>query len=324
MKRVFKGLSVVLAVSMILCFAGCSRQIAVKVSDCGKSKQVALSTGSTVEEALIEAGYTLYDEDETVPARNEKLTKDVTKVTIKRYANVALITDDGKMTVALTGATVADVLKIKKITLGKDKYLDADVKPTDYLTDGMTITVLSMFKVTVKADGKKNTSFVKATTVEQALEELNITVGEDDKVSPKPDTKLDKEGTDIIVERVVLKTEMKTEEIPYKVIKKSTYALDEGVTKVQTAGMKGSKQVKYKVTFVDGKEAKRKAVSEEVKKEPIDEVILVGAKKDKKTAKPDSSSRKILSKEKVYYSDGSGHGYYIIKYKDGIVEYEDF
>lgn len=32
----------------------------------------------------------------------------------------------------------------------------------------------------------------------------------------------------------------------------------------------------------------------------------------------------IVSKEKVYDCDGSGHGYYLIKWSDGTEEYEEF
>lgn len=34
--------------------------------------------------------------------------------------------------------------------------------------------------------------------------------------------------------------------------------------------------------------------------------------------------RKIVSREKIYDCDGSGRGYYIIKWSDGEVEYKDF
>lgn len=38
----------------------------------------------------------------------------------------------------------------------------------------------------------------------------------------------------------------------------------------------------------------------------------------------DSQKPTIVSKEKIYDCDGSGHGYYVIKYSDGREEYEDF
>lgn len=40
--------------------------------------------------------------------------------------------------------------------------------------------------------------------------------------------------------------------------------------------------------------------------------------------KKKEEERKIVSKEKVYDCDGSGHGYYVITWSDGETEYEDF
>ena len=65
---------------------------------------------------------------------------------------------------------------------------------------------------------------------------------------------------------------------------------------------------------MDGKEEKKKVVSEKIKKEPVAQVIIKGTKK----------RRRIVSKQKVEDCDGSGHGYYIITWSEGTVEYQDY
>lgn len=47
--------------------------------------------------------------------------------------------------------------------------------------------------------------------------------------------------------------------------------------------------------------------------------VMRNIEKERENNKP-----KIISKEKIYDCDGSGHGYYIIKWSDGREEYEDF
>ena len=42
------------------------------------------------------------------------------------------------------------------------------------------------------------------------------------------------------------------------------------------------------------------------------------------TEAPENGEPEIVSKEKIYDCDGSGHGYYLIKWSDGREEYEDF
>ena len=49
-------------------------------------------------------------------------------------------------------------------------------------------------------------------------------------------------------------------------------------SEVKTAGEAGEKEVTYQVTYVDGVEESREALSEKVTKEPVSEVILQGTK----------------------------------------------
>lgn len=60
---------------------------------------------------------------------------------------------------------------------------------------------------------------------------------------------------------------------------------------------------------------KKKAVKEEIIKEAVNQIVVQGAKPAGKT---------VVSRERVDDCDGSGHGYYIITYSDGSVEYEDY
>ncbi|MCI9077384.1 MAG: hypothetical protein HFH68_00490 [Lachnospiraceae bacterium] len=48
------------------------------------------------------------------------------------------------------------------------------------------------------------------------------------------------------------------------------------------------------------------------------------SQKRKRTKKTEDEEPRIISKEKIYDCDGSGHGYYLIKWSDGMEEYEDF
>lgn len=51
------------------------------------------------------------------------------------------------------------------------------------------------------------------------------------------------------------------------------------------------------------------------KKEAVNQLVMQGTKPKGKT---------VVSRERVDDCDGSGHGYYIITYSDGSVEYQDY
>lgn len=75
------------------------------------------------------------------------------------------------------------------------------------------------------------------------------------------------------------KTETKTEPIKYESSTVDDSSLDEGKTEIRTKGVNGSKSVTYTVTYENGKEISREKVSEEITKEPVNEVKAVGTNK---------------------------------------------
>ena len=79
---------------------------------------------------------------------------------------------------------------------------------------------------------------------------------------------------DVIVEHV----ETVTEEIQFDTVYESDPELVEGKQKTVSTGKAGLREVVYNVSFVDGKEIKRTAVSEKVLTEPTSAVIKVGAR----------------------------------------------
>ena len=154
------------------------------------------------------------------------------------------------------------------------------------------------------------------------MNENEIALGEFDEVSEKLDSKLEN-GMKIVIKRVEYKEETKKESIKFKTEEKYSDTMQAGTSEVTQKGEKGEKTVTYKVKYVDGKEESREKVSEKVTKKPVNKIITYGS-----GSAPVSSEEPlgdgIKSKTPVYDCDGSGHGYYVIEYYDGRVEYEVF
>ena len=71
-----------------------------------------------------------------------------------------------------------------------------------------------------------------------------------------------------------------TQSIPFETVKENDATLEKGVEKEKTAGETGEKTITYKAKFKDDKEVAntRTKVKEEVTKQPVDKVVLVGTK----------------------------------------------
>ncbi|WP_289891576.1 G5 domain-containing protein [Virgibacillus pantothenticus] len=75
-----------------------------------------------------------------------------------------------------------------------------------------------------------------------------------------------------------VKEEQKTEEIPYETIQKEDPELDKGEKVIDQKGVTGEKVTTYKLTYVNGEEVSREAITEEITVEPKEEIIRVGTK----------------------------------------------
>lgn len=351
MKKIAKITTcLVLLCCFMLSFAACAgKAVTVTLNDSGTKTEVEATTGMTVSEAVEKGGLTLGEKDETVPEKDEKITEDTTEITIKRYAKVTVVKGSEKKEVELVGGTVEEAIKKAGFTLGANDAVDAD--KSAYLKDGMTINITAALKVTLTVDGKTTEVSTSAKDVKSFLEEQKIKLGKDDTVSEKLETPL-KNGMKIVVKRVEFKEEKKTEAIDFESKKEYSDSLSEGESKVTQQGEKGEKEVVYTVKYVDGKEESREKKSEKTTKNPVDEITTYGTKSEpqqdnggsnesnesaqsnnnsgnnNKPAESESQAsqggKTVVSKTPVYDCDGSGHGYYEIKYSDGSVEYQDF
>ena len=87
---------------------------------------------------------------------------------------------------------------------------------------------------------------------------------------------------------------------------------------------KKEKEVTYKIVLVDGEEESREALEEKVLKEAVNAIVVVGTKTNAPERETGSNGKEIVSKVAVPDCDGSGHGYYVITYADGSVDYQDY
>ncbi len=309
-RQILRIAMLVLAAVAVLCMAGCGKDVSIKIVDANVTTEVEANTSMTVREILENAGVTLGEKDETVPEADAKL-KDATEITVKRYAKVTVKNGKEEKIVELVGATVSEAVSKAGFELSESIRTDVDEK--SFLEDGMTINLVNSIQVQLKADGKTEKCQTFAKTVKEFLAEQNITLDEDDEVSPKLESKI-KKGTKVTVKRVEYKEETRTETVPFAVKQTNSSSMKKGTQKVTRAGVNGEKEVTYKVKYVDGKEDSKEVISEKVTKEPVDKLVTVGTQ----------AGKTVVSKQAVYDCGDSSHGYYIITYSDGSVEYKDF
>lgn len=343
MQKTFaKFAAVLMAVCMLagMLVACGGQEVSLEINDMGSKTAITTSTAKTVKQAIADAEITLGEKDETEPALDTKITADLKEIIVKRYAKVTVVIGNEKKEVELVGGTVEDAIKKSGIKL--EEGMTPDVPATDYVKDGMTITLTKGMKVSLTVDGKTTEIYTKAATVADFIKEQKITLGENDELSAKKDAKIT-DGMKLSVLRVEYKEEKKTEKIAFETEETYSDSLSEGESQVTQDGVDGEKEVTYKVKYVNGKEKSREAINEKVTKKAVNKIVTYGTASSGNDSGSDSGSsgssggssgggdsgssgggRTIVSTVDYPDCDGSGHGYREITYSDGTVEYQDY
>jgi PBP1b-binding outer membrane lipoprotein LpoB len=101
-------------------------------------------------------------------------------------------------------------------------------------------------------------------TVEALPEQSQETI-EAEVITPEPITEI--------------KEEIKTESISFKTIKKEDSTVESGKAVTKQKGVNGLREFIYNVTYTDGDETNRELISENIKVNSVDEIIVSGTKK---------------------------------------------
>jgi uncharacterized protein YabE (DUF348 family) len=174
-------------------------------------------------------------------------------------------------------STVEEFFKEQNITIGTADKISPDLSTT--LQSGSIITYTSYCEITLIIDGvntkvpvKKDAAvgeiiadYSKQTGIDydynQALKNLKVKNGAIIEITSEDVTKVFEEIT----------------AIPFETETVSNPELNEGVQNILIAGADGEQKTTVKVTFDGGKEVARETVATEITKEPVKQVIEIGA-----------------------------------------------
>ena len=199
--------------------------------------------------------------------------------------------------------TVREVLIANDIPFSADDRVEPGLDTK--VNGGEIINIYKAHEVTI-VDG--DTTTVRKTTykkVEDILNELNITVGEKDEVTPALNSEVATVDT-IKIARTGKTTETKKEVIKFetKEEKDDSKYVDEKVTKVE--GKNGEKEVTYNVVREKGKEVSREVASEKVITEATAEVVVVGTKQRSVAQQQEVIAQQSYSAPAQSYSSAGG------------------
>jgi uncharacterized protein YabE (DUF348 family) len=169
--------------------------------------------------------------------------------------------------------TVENLLKEKNISLtDRDQIIP---EKNAKLFPGINIIIRRASKIKIISDGKTQENYTLENTVENAVANNGIKLSRLDKTNPERNFPV-QNGMTITVTRINIEEVTKQEDIDFKTTSKLDSKMGWREKNITTPGEKGIREVKYKITYKDGKEISRVTLSKSVAKEPVTQIETQG------------------------------------------------
>ena len=143
----------------------------------------------------------------------------------------------------------------------------------------ISIYILSITRsknITIQVDGGVIEYKGSGESVEEVIDEANITLNENDKINYNLNDEA-RNNQEIVINRITIKEIEIIKEIDFNEIIVKDYKTNIGETRVVSEGKKGQKKVTYIATYEDGLEVNRVLQEEEIISEPIDKIVAEGS-----------------------------------------------
>jgi len=190
-------------------------------------------------------------------------------------SNKAIILNDNGLHFKATTRknTISELLEEKNIKLGDHDRIIPSKETKIY--PSMNVEIRRAIKMKAEVDEKKLDIYTMEKKISRSLAENNIILTRLDKTEPDLNS-LPQNNITVIVTRINVEEVTKQEDIDFKIAAKNDNKLGWREKKVEIPGEKGIREVKYKITYKNGKEISRVILNKSTIKEPVTQVEVQG------------------------------------------------
>jgi len=258
-------------VAGLVAFVGNNKTITLNVD--GKASSVQ-SFGGTVAQVVKSANLDLKPGDRVSPSLDATV-RNGTVININQAKEVKVSLDGAEKTVNTTAQDVEDL--VTELGVASASSVSAP-KDAALSLAGSYVSISTPKTVSIVADGKVNTATTTAPTVGKVLEDSGVTLGANDRTSQPANANVVNNMV-IKVSRVdTSQTAVTSEDVPFETVTAENADMLKGEKEVTQAGVAGKLERTFKLVLVDGREASRTLVSENVAVQPVTEKVSVGTK----------------------------------------------
>jgi len=272
------GAQLVVLVALVLglvAFVGNNKTVTLNVD--GKVSSVQ-TFGGTVGQVVRAAKVELQSADKVSPSADSHV-QDGSVINVNLAKAVKVSVDGAERTINTTAPTVASL--VSELGVASASEVSAP-KDAQLAVSGSFVSISTPKSVTIVADGKATQTTTTAAAVGNLLADAGIKLGASDRTSQPANAPVVNDMV-LKVSRVdATKTADATEAIPFETLTTEDATMLKGEKTVTQAGAAGSISKSFKLVLVDGREASRTLVSQNITLQPVTEKVTVGTKEKPK------------------------------------------
>jgi len=230
---------------------------------------------STVGDVLAAEHVTVGPRDVVAPAPGAKIS-DGTRIAVRYARELTLRVDGSNRSYWVTSTDVTDAFS--ELGLRFDGAKMSASRSSGIGRAGLTLDVATLKTVTIEHDKKSDSVETTALTVGQALSADKVTVDADDTVSTTLADPI-ATGDVITIVRVDTRVTKVTAHVAFSTVRKADSSLLTGKTRVERAGVTGTKVTTLSSVYKAGTKVSTKVVSTATSKAPVNAIVRYGTKK---------------------------------------------
>ena len=282
----------------------------VNIYDRGVEKTI-VTKARTVREALKLAKISIDERQDVVePGLDSEMVAEKYNVNIFRARPITIVDGNKRLKITTAEQTPALIAKAAGLEVFTEDKTTLD-KGDNIVVDGAD-TVMKVERASVVnfvLYGKESVVRTHAKTVDELLNDKNITLQKDDMLSVDRSARI-VPGMKIELWRNGKQTVTVEEDVKFQTEKVQDANRDLGYREVKQAGENGKKNVTYEIEMKNGVEVSRKEIASVVTKESKKQIEIVGAKNSNTFSGSFSEALSRLRSCEGSYTSNTGNGYY--------------
>jgi len=196
------------------------------------------------------------------------------ELAIENSRKIVYLNDNGLVSKNHTSTNlVSDFLKEKNIKITEHDQIIPQLNAKIFF--GSKIKIRRAAKIKIEVDGKEIETYALGKNISEALKENDVILTRLDKTEPRLNYPVENNST-IVVTRINIEEKIEKEDIDFKTIAKTDSKLGWREKKVEQKGEKGIVEVKYKITYKNGKEISRVMLEKNIAKDPVPQIETQG------------------------------------------------